>query len=92
MKKVTDESRQRLLELVREETGAEGVLVITTDSFLPCPDSLSGIKCVHPHSVELAVDGISPLPAIEVICTVAGISMRDMAQMLIDNDVEEDSN
>lgn len=48
------------LEKIKEDLNCVGILLIVTDSFMPCPDSLAGEECAHGgHQVSSAIHGMS---------------------------------
>lgn len=63
MQQVTKE----LLDKIKEETGAISIVLILADSRIPCPDTLSGEECAHPHEVGVGMDGFSIGAAIGIL-------------------------
>ena len=48
------------LEQIKKDLNCVGILIITTDSFMPCPDSLAGEECAHGgHEVNSVIHGMS---------------------------------
>lgn len=64
MKKIT----QEYVNQIKEELGAHGILILATDSQLPCPDVRSGEKaCKHGHEITMSIDGLSPFVIMHIL-------------------------
>lgn len=63
MRKISTE----LLNQIREEIGCVGLLVLATDSMIPCPDHLAGEECEHGHEVALAINNLSPFAIMTIL-------------------------
>lgn len=51
---------QEYLDKIKKDLNCVGILIITTDSFMPCPDSLAGEECAHRgHKVNSVIHGMS---------------------------------
>lgn len=50
-------SQEQIDEILRM-SGAEGCIIILTDSKMPCPDALSGKGCTKPHRINVFGKGI----------------------------------
>lgn len=55
MKDVTNEYLQKICT----ELNCRGIILIVTDSYIPCPDSLAGEPCQHTHLMASGINGLS---------------------------------
>lgn len=81
-----DNSKDVLLSMVKNYTGATSVCILTADSILPCPDAHSGAKCTHPHRFQVVVDGMMPLAVIDCVAQCAGKTLKDLAELVDDEE------
>lgn len=61
------EINSEVLEKIKKELNCVGLMIIATDSQIPCPDTRAGEECTHPHEVTLAVDNLSIAACISII-------------------------
>lgn len=59
-------SQEQIDEILRI-SGAEGCIIILTDSKMPCPDSLSGKGCMKPHRINVFGKGIEQSYAVTFV-------------------------
>lgn len=62
MKKITKEYADK----IKEELNCVGIILIITDSQMPCPDILSGQECKDGHEISSYIGGLSAETVIEL--------------------------
>lgn len=73
MKKITKE----IMEDIKEKLGCVGLLIIATDSKIPCPDILSGVPCAEPHEICVGVNNITSEACIAIVIKEFGMGYEE---------------
>lgn len=64
------------LDKIKAELNCVGVILIISDSQMPCPDSRAGEDCPHGHEIGSGIDGFSPMAAMAIMADVLRGSMK----------------
>lgn len=85
LNRLSDSEKKQLLLAVQKITNAQGVIVVVTDSLIPCADERSGGECKGGHDMHMHSMGIHK-------DYVQGMLMTAVEQMdkKEDEDEEED--
>jgi hypothetical protein len=61
------EITKEFADKVCKELGAVGIILIVTDSQIPCPDSRAGLKCEHSHEVASFISNMSNGGVVDIV-------------------------